>query len=63
MERDQTEAPAHWAEQPNRSDEELARGERVPASVTHDEMLRAIAELEAELADEAEAPDPESSGH
>lgn len=55
MDRDLPEAPAHWIEELARSDAERARGERVPASVVHDDMKRALAEVEAECADGARA--------
>ena len=45
------------------SDDEVARGERVPASVIHDDLLRVIAELEAEFADKAAASARDSRGH
>jgi hypothetical protein len=48
MDRDQMRAPVHWVEELARSDDEVARGERVPASVIHDDILRVIAELEAD---------------
>jgi hypothetical protein len=48
MDRDHMQAPAHWVEELARSDDEVARGERVPASVIHDDILRVIAELEAD---------------
>ncbi|MEJ0049350.1 MAG: hypothetical protein WDN04_26980 [Rhodospirillales bacterium] len=56
MDRDNAKAPAYWVEELARSDAERARGERVPASVVHDDMLRALAELEAERVEGAQAP-------
>jgi hypothetical protein len=39
---------ADWADELARSDDELARGERVPASVIHEDLRRALAELDPE---------------
>ncbi len=55
MGRDTIGASAFWAEELARSDQEVARGELVPASEVHDELLRAIAELEAGIAAEEQA--------
>jgi hypothetical protein len=63
MDGDHTEGPAYWVEELARSDDEVARGERVPASVIHDDMLRVIAELEAEFADKAAASARDLRGH
>jgi hypothetical protein len=63
MDEDRTEAPAYWVEELARSEEEVARGERVPASVVHEDMLRAIAELEAEVGCTANASVRDSRGH
>jgi hypothetical protein len=62
MERDRTDAPALWLEELARGDDEVARNERVPASVVHDDMLRAIADLDAELAENSDAAAPEPPG-
>jgi hypothetical protein len=50
MDGDTTDAPAFWAQELARSDQEIARGELVPASEVDDELRRAIAELEAAVA-------------
>jgi hypothetical protein len=52
MDRDQTQAPAFWAEDLACSDEDIARGDIVPAHVVHDRLQTALAALEAELAAE-----------
>jgi len=56
MDRDHTEAPAHWAEDLARSEAERARGERIPASTVHNDINRALAELEAEPVRRPKAP-------
>jgi hypothetical protein len=56
MDRDHTEAPAYWVEELARADEDIAQGNIVPAHVVHEELRTAIAELEAEIAAQAEAP-------
>ncbi len=60
MDRDQTPAPAFWAENLARSDEDIARGDIVPAHVVHDRLRTALAELEAELAAERDTSVPTS---
>lgn len=45
-----------------RSDAERARGERVAANVVHDDMLRALAELEAEGVEADRGPARKSRG-
>jgi hypothetical protein len=56
MDRDQTEAPANWREELARSDEDIARGDVVPASIVHDRLRTAIEALEAEIAGEGDKP-------
>jgi hypothetical protein len=46
---------ADWADELARSDDELARGERVPARVIHEDLRRALAELDPEHAPQAAA--------
>jgi len=55
MDKDHTEAPAYWTEELARSDDDVARGNIVPAHVVHERLKAAIAKLEAEIAAEAEA--------
>jgi hypothetical protein len=56
-------SPAYWVEERARSDNEVARGELVPASVVHDDMLRAITEFEAEFAGKTNTSVRDSRGH
>jgi hypothetical protein len=56
MDRDQREAPTNWREELARSDEDIARGDVVPASVVHDRLRAAIEALEAEIAAERRHP-------
>jgi hypothetical protein len=63
MDRRHTETPAYWAEELARSDDELARGERVPSSVVRDDILRVLAEFEAEAADKSDALLRAQRGH
>ncbi len=51
-------APAFWAEELALSESEVARGERVPASEIHAELLAALSELDGELADQIGDPAP-----
>ena len=62
MNGDRPEAPGYWVEELARSDAERARGERVAANVVHDDMLRALAELEAEGVEADRGPARKSRG-
>jgi hypothetical protein len=57
------DAPAFWAEDLILSEEESARGERVPSSEIHAELVAALAELDAELADDLGGPLPDVRAH
>lgn len=63
MGRDTPNAPAFWAEDLTLSEEEIAPGERVPASEIHAELVTALAELDAELADDLGGPLPDVRAH
>jgi len=63
MRRDTPNAPAFWAEDLAISESEVARGERVPASEIHAELVAALAELDAELADDLGGPLPDVRAH
>jgi hypothetical protein len=58
MDRDHTEAPPHWSAELARAEAELARGESVPATLVHNDINRALADLGAEAGDAAGAEQP-----
>lgn len=51
-----TEAPSHWVEELAKADADIARGDVVLASVVHEHLRQALAELEAELAGDPVPP-------
>jgi len=55
MRRDTPNAPAFWAEDLAISEREVVRGEHVPASEIHAELLATLVELEAEFVDKVGA--------
>jgi hypothetical protein len=50
MDQDKCSAPAVWAVDLSRSDDDIARGNVVAAAIVHDRLRTALAELEAEIA-------------
>ena len=55
MDQSPTNAPDDWKEALTRSEAELARGQRVPSQIVHDELRRALVGLEAELSESEES--------